>query len=70
MKSTKTQVTLNEFEAMALHKHYRQMAKDYMAKNYQEKGFLSIVDEYYLMADKWLDVAFEIAREKNSKTFK
>jgi hypothetical protein len=62
MKSTKTQVTLNEFEAMALHKHYRQMAK-----SCKEKGLLSIVDEYYLIADKWLDLAIEIAKENESK---
>jgi len=63
MKSTKTQVTLNEFEAFALHKHYKGMAKDC-----KEKGFLSIADEYYLMADKWLDLAIEIAKEKESQT--
>jgi hypothetical protein len=62
MKSTKTQVTLNEFEAMALHKHYRQMAK-----SCKEKGLLSIVEEYYLIADKWLDLAIEIAKENESK---
>jgi hypothetical protein len=62
MKSTKTQVTLNEFEAMALHKHYRQMAK-----SCKEKGLLSIVEEYYLEADKWLDLAIEIAKENESK---
>ena len=59
MKSTKTQVTLNEFEAVALHKHYKVMAKDCKVK-----GFLSIADEYYLMADKWLYIAIEIAKEK------
>ena len=62
MKSTKTQVTLNEFEAMALHKHYREMAK-----YYKEKGLLSIVDEYNLKADKWLDLAIDIAKESESK---
>ena len=58
MKNASNVVTLNEFEAMALHKHYREMAK-----YWQEKGLLSIVDEYYLKADKWLDLAIEIANE-------
>jgi len=62
MKSTKTQVTLNEFEAMALHKHYREIAK-----SCKQQGLLSMFDEYYLMADKWLDIAIEIAKEKESQ---
>lgn len=61
MKKTKAQVTLNQFEAIALHKHYREMAK-----KYQEQGLLSIVGEYNLKANKWLDLAIEIAKEKES----
>jgi hypothetical protein len=38
-----------------------------MAKSCKEKGLLSIVDEYYLEADKWLDLAIEIAKENESK---
>jgi hypothetical protein len=63
MKSTKTQVTLNEFEAMALHKHYKKMAKDC-----KDQGLNSLSEEYYLMADKWLEIAIEIAKEKESQT--
>jgi hypothetical protein len=60
MKSTKGKVTLNEYEALALHKHYREMAK-----SCKEKGLLSIVEEYSLKSDKWLDLAIEIARESD-----
>jgi hypothetical protein len=63
MKSTKTQVTLNQFEAFALHKHYREMAK-----RCQEQGLLSIVGEYNLKANKWLDLAIDIAKESESKS--
>lgn len=51
-------VEITQFEAIALHKHYREMAK-----KYQEQGLLSIVGEYNLKADKWLDLAIEIASE-------
>lgn len=55
-------VEITQFEAMALHKHYREMAK-----KYQEQGLLSIVGEYNLKANEWLDLAIEIAWELESK---
>ena len=55
-------VEITQFEALALHKHYREMAK-----KCQEQGLLSIVGEYNLKANEWLDLAIDIAKELESK---
>lgn len=59
MKNSSKVVSLNEIEAMVLHKHYIEMAK-----KCQELGISS---DYFEIADQWLNKAIEIAKENEEK---
>lgn len=56
MKNTKAQFEITEFEAFALHIHYREKAKVY-----RDKGDVFLFEAYSKNADKWLDIAIQIA---------
>ena len=63
MKNTKAKFEITEFEALALHIHYREKAKEW-----KEKGYVGrlLSKEYTKNADKWIDIAIDMAKEKES----
>ena len=63
MKNASTVVLLNEFEAMVLHKHYKEMAK-----KYKRLGISSLPEKYLERADQWLNKAIEIAKENEENS--
>ena len=58
MKNASNVVTLNEFEAFALHKHYQERGD-----HYKQLGLTSIYEDCYEKANQWMEKAIEIANE-------
>ena len=63
MKSTTAKFEITEFEALALHQHYTKKANEW-----KEKGYVGrlLSEEYTKNADKWIDIAIDIAKESES----
>ena len=63
MESTTAKFEITEFEALALHQFYTKKANEW-----KEKGYVGrlLSEEYTKNADKWIDLAIDISKEKES----